>query len=147
MTRLTPVRMLVVLVALGALLAACGDDGGGNGSATGSPVGDGAAPVQLEGTVEDHGRGAVEDGAVEIEVDDFYFAPTFVEAEAGATVSVELFNEGDIGHTFTIESQGIDIALDPGQRETVDVAIDGEIVNYICTIHVSGGMQGALYTG
>ncbi len=41
---------------------------------------------------------------MEVELDNFYFGPTVIEATPGQAFKVELFNEGAAPHTFTIDS-------------------------------------------
>ena len=126
--------------------------GSGSGSASGTaastPAGS-AAPVSLPGTVNEHGTGTVTDGgSLEMELDDFYFGPTYVTGPAGAKVTLELANEGQKTHTFTIDSAKIDQQLDPGAKATVQVTLpaSGSLAFY-CRFHVSGGMQGAFTIG
>ena len=91
----------------------------------------------------------VKDGAsVEMEMDDFYFGPTYLTGPAGAKVTLELSNEGQKNHTFTIDSAKIDQQVDPGQKATVQVTMpaSGSLAFY-CKFHVSGGMQGAFAIG
>ena len=99
--------------------------------------------------MNDKGTGTVKDGGdLEMELDDFYFGPTFVTGPAGAKVKVDLSNEGEKAHTFTIDSAKIDQRLDPGQKATVEVTLpaSGNLAFY-CKFHVSGGMQGAFTIG
>jgi plastocyanin len=133
-------KILLIGAALVLVTAACGDDddGGGDGGAE--------APVELEGTVNDEGTGEVSDGEVEIELDNFYFGPTFTQAEAGSTVTVSLFNEGDTSHTFTIDSLGVDEELEPEATVEVEVTLPASgAVRYYCHFHADQGMQGAFY--
>jgi plastocyanin len=105
----------------------------------------GSAPVALEGTVNDKGTAEVGD-EVELEMDDYYFEPTFLKAAPGATVHVELENEGDDGHTFTIDALGIDQEVAPGESATVDVTLPQEgAVRFYCRFHGGQGMQGAFF--
>ncbi|MGA7271652.1 MAG: cupredoxin domain-containing protein [Acidimicrobiia bacterium] len=139
---------LALLVGLSLILAGCGNGGSGDvtttaaSNSTTSP----APPVSLEGQVNDHGQATVEGGSIEVELDNFYFDPTFIAAEPGATVEVELTNKGTTSHTFTVESQNIDIELKPGQSETVEVTIpQSGNLNFFCRFHVGQGMQGAFF--
>src|SRR4051794_20779029 len=139
----------VVVASLG--FAACGsDDSGsssGSGAGSGAGVSDAAPPVALNGKVTNHGNGEVKDGAVDMEVDDFYFAPTFVKAPAGSTVKVELESEGSSTHTFTIDGTPVDVTLKKGDKKTVDVAVPASgALNFYCRFHRSSGMQGAIYS-
>jgi plastocyanin len=141
---------LVGAVALAVTTFGCGDDGGSTtetGSASGSGSASapaGAAPVSLPGTVADHGTAALEGSALDLELDDQYFAPTFVEASPGATVTVTLTNEGDLPHTFTIDDTAVDEEVAAGESATVEVTLpDRGSLRYYCRFHVAGGMQGA----
>ena len=151
--------MVLVLV-----VSACGGDnkpssssgttsasGSGSGSGSDSASGtatsaaSGSAPVSLPGKVNEHGTKAVTDGGeLEMELDDFYFGPTYVTGPAGAKVKIDLSNEGQKNHTFTIDSAKIDTEVDTGQKATVEVTLpaSGSLAFY-CRFHVSGGMQGA----
>jgi plastocyanin len=120
-------------------LTSCGDDGEDTAVATDAPA------VSLPGTVSDHGSAALAaGGALDLELDDQYFAPTFVDAPAGATVQVTLTNEGDLPHTFTIDGTDIDEQVDAGGSATVEVTLpDSGSLRFYCRFHVGGGMQGA----
>lgn len=129
-------RAISLLISLSLVLAACSGDGG-----------EGTPPVSLEGEVNDHGTATVEGGSMEMEADDFYFEPTFVNAEPGTTVDVEVTNEGETAHTFTIDGQDVDIELDPGESETAKVTIpDSGNLPFFCRFHIDQGMQGAFVT-
>ena len=151
-------------MALVLVTAACGGDnkpssssgtttasgsGSGSGSDSATSAAAGSAPVSLPGTVNDKGTGtATNGGDLEMELDDFYFGPTFVTGPAGAKVKVELNNEGEKAHTFTIDSAKIDQRLDPGQKATVEVTLPASgTLAFYCRFHVSGGMQGAFTVG
>ena len=145
-------KILLIGATLVLLTVACGDDdddasSSGSASGTEETTGGGEAPVALEGTVNDEGgNGVVSDGAIEMELDDFYFGPTFTQAEAGGTVTVSLFNEGDAPHTFTIDSLGVDEEVQPGDTAEVEVTLpESGAVRYYCRFHVGQGMQGAFY--
>jgi plastocyanin len=88
-------------------------------------------------------------GDVEVEVDDFYFGPTVLEGEAGQTLTVTLFNEGDAAHTFTVDELDVDEELQPGDEDvTAEVTFpDSGALVYYCRFHVSGGMLGGLSVG
>ncbi|MCA1833275.1 MAG: cupredoxin domain-containing protein [Actinomycetota bacterium] len=110
----------------------------------------GPAPVTLTGSVNNHGIKDVTDQAatvsIEIEQDDNYFEPTFIKAAPGASVSVELMNEGGTSHTFTIDSLHVDKTLAPDSKQTVTFNLPSSgVVNFYCKFHKSSGMQGAFY--
>lgn len=95
-------------------------------------------------SANDHGIKEVSD-ETEVELDDYYFEPTVVEGEAGSRVTLELKNEGETEHNFSIDSQGIDEDVEPGESATVTVRIpsSGE-VSFYCKYHKGEGMAGAL---
>ena len=128
----------VAMVLAGAVLVSCGDDSGDDTAAV-------ATTVSLPGKVTDKGTtdlGTASD--LDLELDDQYFAPTFINAPAGATVQVKLENEGKIAHTFTIDGTSIDQQVGPGDSATVEVTLpDSGSLRFYCRFHVSGGMQGA----
>jgi plastocyanin len=106
------------------------------------------APVKLDGQVNNHGRGKVRGGEVEIEADDLYFEKTFIKGKKGETVSVTITNEGSLQHTFTIDSQDIDETIDTGDNATVEITIpkNGKPAVAYCRFHESSGMQMAFYS-
>jgi plastocyanin len=124
----------------GAGVVGCGDDGDSETDTAAS-----APPVSLAGQVTDHGTTDLGDATeLDLELDDQYFAPTFIEAPAGTSVKVTLENEGDLPHTFTIDDAGIDQELQGGATATVDVTMpDSGSLAFYCRFHVSAGMQGA----
>lgn len=97
----------------------------------------------------DHGSADVAgESRVELEADDFYFEPTVLSGEAGQTLTVEVVNEGDATHTFTLEDQGVDVELDPGQSGEAEVTFpDSGALVFICRFHSGQGMRGALSVG
>jgi plastocyanin len=114
---------------------------------TESPSSGGKAPVALSGTVNDKGTKDVSGkDEFELEQDDFYFSPTFVKAKPGATIKVEVSNEGDAQHTFTIDALHIDVMLAKGESKDVSVTLPSSgAVAFYCRFHRSSGMQGAFY--
>ena len=164
MTRTTTRRRTVIAalaVTLAFIAAGCGSSGGsdatdtgtsGSGSGATTTASSGSMPVKLDGTVNDKGTkdvsGDGDKADVEVELDDNYFKPTFIQAAPGATVTVELKNEGSNPHTFTLDDGSVDKELQPGDKATVEVTVpeDGSL-RFSCNFHGSMGMQGAFYTG
>jgi plastocyanin len=164
MTRTTTRRRTVIAalaVTLAFIAAGCGSSGGsdatdtgtsGSGSGATTTASSGSMPVKLDGTVNDKGTkdvsGDGDKADVEVELDDNYFKPTFIQAAPGATVTVELKNEGSNPHTFTLDDGSVDKELQPGDKATVEVTVpeDGSL-RFSCNFHGSMGMQGAFFTG
>ena len=119
--------MLVAVLTLGVLPLAAGCGGSSPGSestSTESSSGGGGQKTIAGVEANDHGTKAVEDsGKTEVELDDYYFEPTVLEGKPGQTVTLELKNEGQVEHTFTIDSQGIDQDVQPADEAEVDVTI------------------------
>jgi plastocyanin len=116
-----------------------------------------AEAEDAEGSVTIAGREATDHGSedvagrdeVEVEVDDFYFGPTVLEGDAGQTLTVTLFNEGDAPHTFTVDELDVDEELQPGDEGiTAEVTFpDSGALVYYCRFHAGGGMLGGLSVG
>jgi plastocyanin len=117
---------------------------------TPSPSPSPAVPVQLAGLVNNMGvkdfSGVGTNIAVEFQIKDFSFTPTFVKALPGTNVNIQLDNMGPAEHTFTIDSLKVDHKLAPGgQIEGQFKLPDSGIIPFYCRFHVGQGMQGAFY--
>ena len=140
-----------VVIVAGCLLllaaAGCGSSSSSSSGTTTEESGGGGGQKTIAGVqANDHGTKAVEDsGKTEVELDDFYFKPTVLEGKAGEKVTLELKNEGNTEHSFTIDSQNVDQELGPGEEAEVDVTIPKSgVVSFYCKFHKSSGMAGAL---
>jgi plastocyanin len=136
-------RKLLVLTAVVVLGAtACGGDNSSDKTTAAS------LPVKLSGQVNNHGQKDITGStSAEVEQDNFYFNPTFLKASPGGTVKVELKNEGNVPHTFTIDSLHIDTEVQPGGSAEVSVTLPSSgAVTYYCRFHQSSGMQGAFFS-
>lgn len=97
-------------------------------------------------TANDHGAEDVSgESSIEFEMDDFYFEPTVLQGEAGQTITLEAFNEGEAAHTFTSDELGVDEELQPGDEATIEVTFpdSGQVV-FQCRFHAGQGMRGAI---
>jgi plastocyanin len=127
--------------------AGCGSSSSSSSGTTTEESSGGGGQKTIAGVqANDHGTKAVEDsGKTEVELDDFYFKPTVLEGKPGQTVTLELKNEGETEHSFTIDSQNVDQELGPGEEAEVDVTIPKSgVVSFYCKFHKSSGMAGAL---
>lgn len=160
-------RRLLALVSLAVLpLAACGgdDDADVAGDAsttstssttapsttspptTGTGRGEAPPPPSIPGSVNRQGVEELSGDEMDLELDDFYFEPTFVHAEPGQSVTVRLRNEGDARHTFTIPGTDVDAVVAAGEEGEVQVTLPSEgPVVFVCRFHESRGMRGAFY--
>ena len=132
---------IVAATALALLAAvACGDDGAKPEDGASAP------PVALSGTVNDHGtKDATSGGTVEVELDDFYFGPTFVKAAPAAALTLKLKNEGGVVHTFTADGLA-DVTVQPGTTGDASITLPASgAVRFYCRFHQGQGMQGAFF--
>jgi plastocyanin len=96
-----------------------------------------------------HGTARVADGdTIEMEMDEDYFAPSVLEGPPGATVTIELHNEGTRPHNFHVPGQGIDLRCGVRSSDEVTVAFPRSgVLLFSCTYTASSGMRGAFVTG
>jgi plastocyanin len=147
--------LLAAALALGLVATGCGDDNPAIQSGGGGHEDQGEGH-ESQGVVDIGGEEATNHGSAdvagstsfELELDDNYFGPTVLEGDAGQTLTVQLHNEGDATHTFTIDGV-VDEELAPGTEDvSADVTFpdDGALVFY-CRFHRGSGMLGALSVG
>jgi plastocyanin len=142
---MTRIQGVVVIAGLCLVFAAAGC--GGSSSSSGDES-EGTTSTTIGGTqVESHGTKDVssESGKVEIELYDNYFEPTILKGKPGQMVELELKNEGNAEHTFTIAEQSVNKEIQPGDETETDVKFpaSGEL-KFVCTFHQGEGMIGAL---
>ena len=81
----------------------------------------------------------------DISAQNFFFSPSELDGTAGQTLKLTVTNDGTTAHTFTIDSQQVDITLQPGQSQQVSVTFpQSGSVEFYCKFHVSSGMKGTL---
>jgi plastocyanin len=146
--------VIVAALALGVvpLVAGCGgssSSSSGESTSTESSSEGGGTKTIAGVQANDHGTKTVSRGGkTEVELDDFYFEPTVLHGKPGQTVKLELKNEGQTEHTFTIDSQSVDQELGPGEEAEVDVKFPKSgVVSFYCKFHKSDGMAGGLAVG
>ena len=151
---------VIVALSLTLLAAACAEEqppvpAGAEDQGSAGQDEDGA-PAEEGGTVSIAGQEATNRGSedvagaseVDIEVGDYFFAPTVLEGEAGQALSVSLSNDGAAAHTFTIDDQDVDVQLGAGESGRAEVTFpDSGALVFYCRFHVSGGMLGGLSVG
>jgi plastocyanin len=144
--------LIVAVLALGLvpLVAGCGSSSGSSSNTTtesgGGGESEGGTTTVAGVRANNHGTRSVEtSGKTEVELDDFYFEPTVLEGRPGEKVTLELKNEGKVEHSLTVDSQGIDKDLEPGDEGEVTVTIPkAGAISFYCKYHKSSGMAGAL---
>jgi plastocyanin len=124
MAKEKPMRRMTVLAALALVgaLVACGGGSGPSGDVKSGPGGPDAVPLTMQ---------------------DFQFSPASLRLAADSTVEVELTNDGDQAHNFTIDD--LDLAsgtIDPGEVVTVTFRVPTGTTTFQCTLHP--GMDGQI---
>lgn len=103
-----------------------------------------AASGELEYNDEGTETFTTETFDAEVEIDDYYFKPTFIKSPGDATATIELHNEGEATHTFTSETLDFDVEVAPGATEELTVEIGTETrYEFYCRFHQGQGMRGA----
>jgi plastocyanin len=108
-------------------------------------------PVTLDGKVNVKGTKDIsksKQATMELELDDFYFSPTFIKVKPGEKVTLKIKNEGKASHTFTSTALSANKTLssDSSTSMTVTIPASGKAFEFHCDIHQAMGMKGAFYT-
>ena len=102
------------------LLAACGGGGGEDAGTNGADGTTGGSTVTMR---------------------DDAFTPSDPVIAAG---EVQLVNEGEEPHTFTVEGEAVDIQVDAGQTVTETIDLSPGTYTLFCEFHRAQGMEGTL---
>jgi plastocyanin len=137
------VRLLLpgALLALAILAVACGAGSNASPQASAQSC---AELAGQSGRVNDHGSAAAAGAALDIQADDFYFAPTCQTGVPDGNVTLVLRNAGGVLHNVSIPDQGIDEDVGAGETIRVTVKVGSAAVQYFCKYHRTSGMVGAL---
>lgn len=144
----TPISRRTVLLGLVGVAAGCGGGADNDGQKAQTATPDAAeTPLMVRGHEANfHGEESVaEKSSVTVDMYDFYFEPTVLVGSPGQKLTVNLLNGGQVPHTFTIESQKVDVVLQPGQRGSAEVVFpqSGQ-QGFVCRFHIAQGMLGLL---
>jgi len=120
--RKTYVLGLFVLVLVA---AAC--DGGEEPGATTPPPAASPTETPTEGT-----------GIDRVALEDFRFDPSEFTVSAGT--SLELDNEGEFPHTFTVQDQNIDVQIATGENGEATIDLSAGEYEVFCRFHQGQGM-------
>jgi plastocyanin len=114
----------LLFIALALSIVACSDDGA---------IGPGSEQTQAPVTVD-----------VEMTIEDFSFDPAVIDINLGDEIAMELANDGDEKHTFTVDEFLVDEELDSGEDADVSFTPNepGEFT-FFCRIHPDA-MQGTI---
>jgi YVTN family beta-propeller protein len=100
-------------------------------------------------TFSDHGtRVAQGQEELELEADDYYFAPTFLQGEPGQKLQLEIENESGTLHNISIPALGLDRDIPPKGKVEIAVTFPPSgVIHFFCKFHAALGMNGALLAG
>jgi nitrite reductase (NO-forming) len=117
-------RLLATVFAVALLMAACSSDDGTDGSTDGS--------TETTTTTPSSGGGGGEDQAVTIA--NFAFDPNTLTVPSGQDVTIELTNEDDVEHSFTLDDDSVSQDVEAGEDQTVTINVTEEI-GWHCKYH------------
>lgn len=107
---------------------------------TPAPAGSASQPAS------DHGTKDVKNlTALDVEADDYYFEPTFLQGRPGQKLTLTIENESATLHNFSIPEQQIDKDISPRSKVIVRVMVpQSGTALFFCKIHGPLGMKGEL---
>jgi plastocyanin len=135
--------LVAPLLALGVLATACttststsaAPPAATSATPTGSPVPTSPAPA----------ANVAGKSAFTIDTYDDFFSPDTLIGSANQKLTLTIDNKGTAAHTFTIESENIDVTLTPGTSQTVKITFPKSgSTQFVCRFHESMGMVGQL---
>ncbi len=96
--------------------------------------------------VSNHGTKDVKNlTALDVEVNDYYFQPTFLQGWPGQRLTLTIENESATLHNFSIPEQQLDKDIPPNSNVSVRVMFpQSGTALFFCKIHGPLGMQGTL---
>jgi plastocyanin len=137
------VKLLVAVMALGLVAAACSSNDAGSGGGTSGGGGSTGTTGGSTGSTGAAGGGA---GAQTISIKDFAFHPNAITGAAGTTLSVTITNNDSPTHSFTLDDNSVSKDIPPGQTVTVAVPLpDSGTVGWHCRFHPT--MTGTITVG
>jgi plastocyanin len=144
---------LVLVLALGLVAGACSKSSTTPGAGGSSSESSGASSAGESGKItvgsdQANNKGTKEVTGldeIELEIDDFYFEPTVFTGTAGQQIKLELANESNNLHNFSLDEQSVnqDVAAGEDMNVTVTFPQSGTLVFY-CKFHRTRGMAGGL---
>ena len=107
------------------------------------------APTHGTMTISDHGTLEVKgQTTIELEADEYYFKPTFLQGTPGQRLKLEVENESGTLHNISLPEQHLDMDIPPKGKVTVEVVFPASgTVRFFCKFHEALGMHGALRVG
>jgi plastocyanin len=142
------VKLLVAVMALGLVAAACSsnDTGSGDGGSTGTSGGGGSTGTTGGSSGSTGGAAGGGASTQTISIKDFAFHPNAITGAAGTTLSITITNNDSPTHSFTLDDNSVSKDIPPGQTVTVAVPLpDSGTVGWHCRFHPT--MTGTITVG
>jgi len=100
-------------------------------------------------TYADHGTKDVRNlSKLELEADDYYFSPTFLQGKPGQKLTLVVESEASTLHNISIPALGIDQDVPPKGKVQMNVTFPASgVLAFSCKFHGPLGMNGQLSTG
>jgi plastocyanin len=100
-------------------------------------------------TFANHGtKDATGQAELDLEADNYYFAPTFLRGVPGQRLTLEVENDSETVHNLSIPEQQVDQNILPKGTVKVEVTIPPSgAVGFFCKFHAPLGMNGELLAG
>lgn len=90
---------------------------------------------------------AGDDGTLGVTVDttEMKFSPKNFELTAGSH-TITVHNTGELRHTFSLNSLGSEVTVNPGEIKKLDIDVEPGTYRYVCRVldHEGLGMRGTL---
>jgi predicted lipoprotein with Yx(FWY)xxD motif len=97
----------------------------------------------------DHGtKDASAVSSLSLEIDDFYFSPSFIKGKPGESLKLSLANDSNSLHNLSIAAIGVDQDIQPKGKAEVTVTFpQSGVLLFLCKYHTGQGMNGELLAG
>src|SRR5262249_47522921 len=104
------------------------------------------APTHDTMTISDHGTLEVKgQTTIDLEADEYYFKPTFLQGEPGQRLQLAIENESGTLHNISLPEQHLDMDIPPKGKVMVEVVFPASgAVRFFCKFHEALGTHGAL---
>jgi plastocyanin len=118
---------------------------------TAAGCGSGATKTLTYGSTSFNSHGtqsAAGKSTLALEVDNYYFSPTFLKGNPGQTLTVTINNDSGTEHNFSIAGQPIDTDIEAKGKASVTVTFPASgVLAFFCKYHSGKGMNGELLSG
>ena len=121
----------------------------GTGGQRTTPEPTAQSPMPKTVTISDHGTLEVKgQTTIELEADEYYFKPPFLQGAPGQRLKLEIENESGTLHNISLTEQHLDVDIPPKGKVAVEVVFPASgTMRFFCKFHEALGMHGALRVG